>query len=181
MHVCQDVQGRVNRIPPRDQCLAYPEVKWAIRSARVVVTHVLIMPDHVTARALRLRNCRISTATSDQVGVELAMLLQHGLSTVASISESSCRSQLTLPTARLSQRSSGCICNAYTQGSAVRLYRLRTPRRVACEVGIKVRQRPAVVSAAVAEHDLADEASEGLEDTSHVQTFMQWLAIQGVS
>lgn len=67
------------------------------------------------------------------------------------------------------------------QGSAyVRLHRLQTSRRVACEVGIQARQRLALVSAAVAEHDLADEASEGLEDTSQVQTFMQWLAIQGL-
>ena len=108
------------------------------------------------------------------------MLLQHGLLTVSSFSESSSRSHLTLPTACLSQRSRGCICNAYTEGSAVRLHRLQTPRRLACEVGVKDRQRPALVSAAVAEHNLADEASEGLEDTSQVQTFMQWLAIQGV-
>ena len=100
------------------------------------------------------------------------------MATNTSLSDSFYRSRLTFPNHLY--RSGGYGCSAYKQSPAhVRRIRLQTPRHEASDLRSKARQRPIPVSAAVAEQDTAHEASEGIEDTSQVQIFLQWLAIQG--
>ena len=107
-------------------------------------------------------------------------MLTPGLATSVSLSESFYRSRLTFPNALNSQRRGSCHCIAYKPSPAcLGRNRVQTSRRVMREFGGQARQRPLPVSAAVAEQDLGNQASEGVNDTSHVQPFLEWLAIQG--
>lgn len=107
------------------------------------------------------------------------MLLGHCATTASSLGDDLSRSQ-TLSVSCLRRRSGSCIryarknCLAYL-GRDV----LHMSRGVAYELRNTVRAVP--VPAAVAEHDLANQVSEGVVDTNHVQVFLQWLAIQGQS
>ena len=103
----------------------------------------------------------------------LVVMLTPGMATCLSLSENYYSSRAAFP--NHSQRSGGC--DAYQQSPAcTKKIRLQTSRRVAYALGSQARRRPFIVSAAVAEQNIAHEASE---DTSQVQTFLQWLAIQG--
>ena len=103
-------------------------------------------------------------------------MLTPGIATSLPLSESLHPSRVAFP--NQSQRSGGC--NAYKQSPACfERIRLQTSRRVAYGLASQARQQPSLVSAAVAEQNIAHEASEGVEDTNQVQIFLQWLAIQG--
>ena len=107
-------------------------------------------------------------------------MLTPGMATSMSLSEGLYRSPLTFPNALHSQRSGGCGYIAYKPSPAyLRRNRVQTSRHAAYDLRSQARQRPVPVSATVAEQDLADDPSEREEDTSQVQPFLEWLAIQG--
>ena len=143
------------------------------RAVSVVVTHVynLVIPQVLLA--LILRNYRAGTASCcGGPSYCFVEVLTPGMATNISLSTSFNRSRLTFP--NHSYRSGGCGCNAYKQIPAYLGHTcLQTSRRDAHELRNKARPR---LSAAVAEQDIAHE---GVENTSQVQTFLQWLAIQG--
>ena len=99
-----------------------------------------------------------------------------------SLGETRSLSQVAISVARSSHSCRTCSCSKFYHTPTVSIRsRLRTSLRVVPALWSGVSQRPVPVPAAVAEQDFATQASEGTEDSSQVQTLLQWLAIQGSS
>lgn len=142
----------------------------------------LALAVHVQAREcqaikLDLRDLRALQKTSRYT----AMLFADRMWKTVSLSESLAQSQLATPVACNPHHCRTCTVQQTPAG--LRRNRLRTSRRAAHGLLGGADQRSVSVSAAaaVAAQDFATLASDEVADSSEVQTFLQWLAIQGLS